>query len=449
MCIRDSSTTYTLTGGSPSGGTYSGPGVTGTNFSASVAGVGTKTITYTYIDINGCSGSATNSIVINALPVVSFGGTLTAQCISSTTYTLTGGSPSGGTYSGPGVTGTNFNASVAGVGTKTITYTYSNGCTSSATNSIVVNALPVVSFGGTLTAQCDNSTTYTLTGGSPLGGTYSGPGVTGTNFNASVAGVGTHSINYTYTDVNGCFNSATNTIVVNPIPTPTLSSSAPGNVSCAGTNVTFTATGGISYNFWLGGVSVQTGTSATYTTNSLTNGEILYVIVTNASGCSAQSAQIQNIVNPLPIFTSTPPTCSPDLSTYSFTVTVFGPGTVSSTAGTVTNTGGGVWTITGILAGINTTFTVTSSCVSTQTVTAPNCSCPVVLPPVSGGDKSYCASGVVPTITATVLAGETVDWYNVSSGGTPLMSGSLSYTPSAAGSYYALARNTTTDCVSS
>ena len=71
-----------------------------------------------------------------------------------------------------------------------------------------------------------------------------------------------------------------------------------------------------------------------------------------------------------------------------------------------------------------------------------------MLPPVSGGDKSYCAGGVIPALTATVLTGETVDWYSTSSGGAPILSGSLSYTPTAPGTYYALARNTTSNCVS-
>ena len=83
---------------------------------------------------------------------------------------------------------------------------------------LAVNALPSVTFTGTLAAQCITSTTYALTGGAPAGGSYSGPGVSGANFNASVAGAGSHTITYTYTDGNGCINSATNTIAVDDIP---------------------------------------------------------------------------------------------------------------------------------------------------------------------------------------------------------------------------------------
>jgi len=55
----------TLTGGLPAGGTYSGAGVTGGVFTPSVAGAGNKVITYTYQGTNGCSGSATQTIVVN------------------------------------------------------------------------------------------------------------------------------------------------------------------------------------------------------------------------------------------------------------------------------------------------------------------------------------------------------------------------------------------------
>jgi PKD repeat protein len=58
---------------------------------------------------------------------------------------------------------------------------------------------------------------FTLTGGAPSGGTYSGPGVSGNTFNPAVAGLGTHTITYTYTDLNLCENSAENTITVTQV----------------------------------------------------------------------------------------------------------------------------------------------------------------------------------------------------------------------------------------
>ncbi len=164
--------------------------------------------------------SSEATITVVALPVVNFYGTLAGQCVNNTVYALSGGSPAGGTYSGPGVSGNNFNASLAGVGVWTITYTYSDvyGCSASASNTIEVFTTPTVTFSGVLAPQCLSSTIYALTGGSPSGGTYSGTGVSGTNFNASVAGQGSHTLTYTFNSGVGCSGSATNTIQVYPNP---------------------------------------------------------------------------------------------------------------------------------------------------------------------------------------------------------------------------------------
>jgi hypothetical protein len=59
-----------------------------------------------------------------------------------------------------------------------------------------------------------NSNTDLLTG-IPAGGTFSGIGVSGTNFDPSVAGLGTWIVSYTYTDGNGCSDTATINITVN------------------------------------------------------------------------------------------------------------------------------------------------------------------------------------------------------------------------------------------
>jgi len=50
--------------------------------------------------------------------------------------------------------------------------------------------------------------------GSPAGGTFSGPGVIFSAFNPSIAGPGSHSITYTYTDANGCTATDTQSILV-------------------------------------------------------------------------------------------------------------------------------------------------------------------------------------------------------------------------------------------
>ena len=75
-------------------------------------------------------------------------------------------------------------------------------------------------------------------------------------------------------------------------PTPTLESDDADNTFCAGTPVTFTAGGGVSYEFRVGGLRVQNGNLATYTTTTLADGAIVDVIVTDDVGCSATSPGI-------------------------------------------------------------------------------------------------------------------------------------------------------------
>jgi PKD repeat protein len=55
---------------------------------------------------------------------------------------------------------------------------------------------------------------FPLSGGMPAGGTYSGPGVSNGIFDASLAGLGTHMITYTYEDLNVCTNTDQDSIVV-------------------------------------------------------------------------------------------------------------------------------------------------------------------------------------------------------------------------------------------
>ena len=152
------------------------------------------------------------------------------------------------------------------------------------------------------------------------------------------------------------------------------------------------------------------------------------------------------------ISVSSSPTCvfrlfSP--TTYQLQVNV-STGTVTSTAGTVTNTSGNDWAITNVPSGTDIVVTVTdgNGCANQLPVTAPNCACPVVSAPISGGNNSYCIGDVVPSITASVGIGETVDWYNSASGGTLLLLGNTTYTPAGSGTFYAEARNTTTNCIS-
>ncbi|MFO0000582.1 MAG: hypothetical protein ACK559_05595, partial [bacterium] len=91
--------------------------------------------------------------------------------------------------------------------------------------------------------QCANSPAFTLNFGNPTGGAYTVNGIAQTQFDPSVYSVGNHQINYTYTDNNGCVDSASGFITVNQLPL--VSYSVPSAV-CEGTavNLTFSPSGG-------------------------------------------------------------------------------------------------------------------------------------------------------------------------------------------------------------
>ena len=124
---------------------------------------------------------------------------------------------SAGSISGTGTIGNvnwanNFN------GTATVSVSAVNTCgtgPSSDVLTITVNSLPDV----TLAAFDDvevSDPAFTLTGGTPEGGVYSGTGVASGMFDPSVAGEGTFTITYTYSDANSCENSAQEDINVLP-----------------------------------------------------------------------------------------------------------------------------------------------------------------------------------------------------------------------------------------
>ncbi len=139
-------------------------------------------------------------------------------CLNNASQTLTL-SPNGGTLSGNGITGNNFNPSLSAAGNHVIAYQFidGNNCVWDTTESTIVHALPLVNFSGLAPAYCVDASPVTLTE-NPGGGIFTGNGINGNTFSPNSAGVSTHNIIYTFTDANNCTNADTQSVVVNTLP---------------------------------------------------------------------------------------------------------------------------------------------------------------------------------------------------------------------------------------
>jgi hypothetical protein len=103
-------------------------------------------------DGNGCSGSATTLVQIWGLPTVTFStpGFGNPVCQGNNALAITGGSPAGGIYSGPNVSGGMFTPSAAGSNVILYTYTDGHGCSDTASYDVSVSVFTGVN---TLTAS--------------------------------------------------------------------------------------------------------------------------------------------------------------------------------------------------------------------------------------------------------------------------------------------------------
>jgi hypothetical protein len=209
----------TLTGGLPTGGTYFGSNISGGQFNPQTAGGGSHTINYTYSDGNGCSDTASQTIVVDTVTQVSLT-KVGSLCANSDSITLSGATPLGGAYSLNGDTITGFNPKTRGKGKYTIWYSYTNlkGCVDSLSDTIRVDSVTPLSY-PSLSSICNGVNPVAINTATPVGGQYSGMGVVNdTLFDPGLTGNGTFVIQYKFTNGYGCKDSITQSIGVDTLP---------------------------------------------------------------------------------------------------------------------------------------------------------------------------------------------------------------------------------------
>ena len=278
VCNQDA--VIALSGSLP-GGTFSGPGVTGTNFDPSVANIGANTITYQVsIPDSVCPGSATQIIQVNPAPIVTLTGVIGTYCLNSGDVTLIG-TPTLGTFSGPGVTGNSFDPATAGLGTHIVRYEFNNG-TCIGFDEVTVEVIDnlTVTINGVPPSICSDDTPFALTS-TPAGATFAGPGVSGNNFDPRTVGAGTHTVTATLTS-GGCTATVSQTLTVNPAPNALWVYSV-NNGTVIFTNLSTNAT---SYSWDFGDSESSTEISPSHAYGS--NGVYIVVLTATSAECGSE-----------------------------------------------------------------------------------------------------------------------------------------------------------------
>ncbi len=309
----------------PTGGTFSGSGVTSSkNFtpSAVTAGVSTNVI-YTYTDGNNCKNIATLPIMVYAAPVVTVN-PVPAVCIGSAAFDLKQYvSPNTGTFVGDHMTGTSFDPQVDG--SYSITYTVlENGCSTDKQVSVKVNELPTVDL-TVNPVECVNTGVASFVA-SPAGGTLWIDNNTATEINTNNLSAGNYTISYSYKNpTTGCSDSVSEAMGIREIAMPTVQDKS---VVMTSTDLSITATGNGGVLVWTDENGVKTTAASITHPSSAVAGSWQYCVTETDGTCTSDPACMTfSVVDcPTPAPTVTPLTatiCEQD-PMQTFTVTATG-----------------------------------------------------------------------------------------------------------------------------
>ncbi len=350
------------------------------------------TVTPTF---NGCAGAPFTYTVTVSTPVAVAALTgATNVCLGATTQLASATAGGVWTSSNTAVATISATGVVTGLttGTTTVSYTVTNsaGCTGVVTANVNVNALPVATITPSgATTFCDGGS-VTLT--ASAGDSYMwSNGLQTASITVTTAG------NYSVqvTNAAGCVTtSAVTAVVVNPLPTATITANG-STTFCQGGSVTLTASAGSSY-LWSNGA-----TTSSITVNASGN---YSVTVTNANGCSTASAATVVTVNALPVASIS--------SLNGNTFCQGGSVTLVSSAGASYAWSNGLSTQSvDVTTSENLTVTVTNAagCSATSAPFAVTMNALPVATITAGGPLTFCQGG---SVTLTANGGTSYTWSN-------------------------------------
>jgi PKD repeat protein len=242
---------------------------------------------------SGCSGDEVSTVTVNQSPNVDAGPNIIA-CSQPVPTQLSGFSPSGGSWTGTGVTpGGEFQSLVND--TYMLYYFYQDpttGCSNTDSLSVTVVS-PQVADAGNGFSLCLNAPVQNLSGFTPAGGTWTGSGISGNNFNPATSGTGNIVLTYSF-GAGSCLTQDTIKINVLELPALAVNSAA----ICSGKPAVLIATGADTY-LWDTG---ETNDSITVSPSSAQN----YTVTgtDTITGCTiTQTATVT--VNNLPVVSFT------------------------------------------------------------------------------------------------------------------------------------------------
>lgn len=288
-------------------GTWSGSGVTGTTFDPATATVGVNTLTYSTSSVptaSLCPSTSTINVSVSAVIIPDIAAEA-ARCSNAPNFTLTP-TPTGGTWSVTTAVNASgvFTPSLAAIGNNTVTYTYVNGaCTRSATEVVSIEQYVPSTITGSISPKCSTdpvvnlATTLTV---STLGtGVWTGPGVTGTNFDPATATIGVNTLTYSTNSVPTglCPSSSTIDITVNSIIQPTISAAGPYCTNFATQTMTVNPVGG-TWGTSTPGTSITSGGMLSPASSLVGNNIVTYTLTSGA--CTATTSTTVQIVQFIP-----------------------------------------------------------------------------------------------------------------------------------------------------
>ncbi len=256
-------------------GTWSGTGVNLNVFDPALSGPGTYFITYNTNSLptaSLCPDASTLQVFVHTVPdptLTAMGPYCNNMAPAQILMAPPGGAIGGVNNNAVSLSGL-FDPGLAIIGANTVGYTVTSGpCVKTTSMNINVEKFVPATLTSTVGPYCWNAMPTNLNGiVLQSGGTWSGPGVIGTNFDPSFSGSGLFTLTYnTYSSPTAslCPDVSTIAVQVNPQPianivTSTLTSCVPGSITFSSPNVN-TGTG-----FWTFGDShTANGLSATHT----------------------------------------------------------------------------------------------------------------------------------------------------------------------------------------